>query len=364
MKNSMLSGIASGSERLSSHDLHRRALGQIRASVPQSWDISAKAEPALGPNRPDALWQIRGPNAVGACVVIEIKARALAPSEVQQVLKQLRLYAPTCTPMLVCPFLSPRARELLDAADASYVDATGNVRLHLESPALFIRLDGATKDPWRETRPVHSLKGPAAARVVRALSDIRPPYRAHDLAELASTPASSVTRILDFLEREALLGREPRGPVLSVSVADLIRRWAQDYGLTRSNRSVTVLEPRGMEALTRKLRSAEWRYAVTGSLAAAAIAPLASTRLVAVYVESIDLATTSLGLRPVEAGANVLLVEPFDLVAFERTGQVDGLNMAALSQVAADLLTSPGRGPAEGEELLRWMEEHEHDWRG
>ena len=28
------------------------------------------------------------------------------------------------------------------------------------------------------------------------------------------------------------------------------------------------------------------------------------------------------------------------------------------------LLTSPGRGPAEGDALLEWMREHEEEWRG
>ena len=35
----------------------------------------------------------------------------------------------------------------------------------------------------------------------------------------------------------------------------------------------------------------------------------------------------------------------------------------ALSQVAADLLTSPGRGPAEAESLLEWMRANETEWR-
>lgn len=43
--------------------------------------------------------------------------------------------------------------------------------------------------------------------------------------------------------------------------------------------------------------------------------------------------------------------------------QRDGVWYAAPSQIAADLLTSPGRGPAEGEELIEWMFAHEGAWR-
>jgi len=72
----------------------------------------------------------------------------------------------------------------------------------------------------------------------------------------------------------------------------------------------------------------------------------------------------ALGLRPAESGANVLLVEPGDDYVFEGSEEKQGLLYAAPSQVAADLLTSPGRGPAEGEALLEWMKGNEEAWRG
>jgi DNA-directed RNA polymerase specialized sigma24 family protein len=52
------------------------------------------------------------------------------------------------------------------------------------------------------------------------------------------------------------------------------------------------------------------------------------------------------------AGANVMLLVPFDDVVFERTSKRDGLTVVALSQLAVDLLTSPGRGPSEAEAIL------------
>ncbi len=39
------------------------------------------------------------------------------------------------------------------------------------------------------------------------------------------------------------------------------------------------------------------------------------------------------------------------------------MTYAALSQVAVDLLTGPGRNPAEGQALLDWMETDERTWR-
>lgn len=89
----------------------------------------------------------------------------------------------------------------------------------------------------------------------------------------------------------------------------------------------------------------------------------ASRRLATIYVGDAEVAASTLRLRRADSGANVLLLQPFNDIVFARSTDHAGVTYAAPSQVAADLLTGPGRGPAEGEELLRWMEHHEHDWR-
>jgi hypothetical protein len=82
------------------------------------------------------------------------------------------------------------------------------------------------------------------------------------------------------------------------------------------------------------------------------------------YVESLDRAAEEWNLRPADAGGNVVLVLPADNWVFTGIEEMKAINYAAPSQVAADLLTSPGRGPAEAEELLRWMAANEEKWRG
>jgi hypothetical protein len=50
-----------------------------------------------------------------------------------------------------------------------------------------------------------------------------------------------------------------------------------------------------------------------------------------------------------------MLLVPFDEIVFDRTRIEDGVTYVAPSQAAADLLTSTGRSPAEGEAVLEWM---------
>jgi hypothetical protein len=195
------------------------------------------------------------------------------------------------------------------------------------------------------------------------LCDFLPPYGVRELVEKAGSSLGSTSRVATFLEREAIVKREGRGRVVDVDWAALLRRWAQDYTLETSNTLKTYLNPRTQAALKKRLRKLKSDYAVTGAQAANLKAPISSVRLMTIFVKNIPEAVRELGLREIDTGANVILAEPFDAVVFERTWTKGGIVYAALSQVAADLLTSPGRGPSEAEALIRWMGEHENEWR-
>lgn len=336
---------------------------ELRRRLPPAWTLDVKRQPKTPRGRPDALILLRSPDGREAQLVVEAKA-SVEPRDVPRVLAQLSNW-PNALPFVITSFLSARAREKLIDAGAGYADTTGNMRLAVDDPALFIETTGARTNPWPSERPVplRSLKGPSAGRVARALCDLRPPYGVRELAARIGTSAASVSRVVDLLDREALLTRAPRGEIETVDWPGVLRRWVQDYAFAKSNRVETFLEPRGLDALEKKLPTSSETYAVTGSLPAAVVAPVAAPRLVAIYVEEPTLAAERLGLRAAEAGANVLLVRPFDRVVFERVWNRGGVTYCALSQVAADLLTGPGRGPSEGDALIQWMEADEDAWR-
>jgi hypothetical protein len=71
----------------------------------------------------------------------------------------------------------------------------------------------------------------------------------------------------------------------------------------------------------------------------------------------------ALGLLPAAEGANVVFLEPFDPVVWERTSSAEGLRFVAPSQAVVDCLTGNGRMPAEGAALVDWMQANEGQWR-
>jgi len=237
----------------------------------------------------------------------------------------------------------------------------------VNSPAVFLEGVGADQDPERAPRSLHSLRGAAAARVVRALCEFPPPFGVRALAEDAATPLGTVSRVVSFLEIEALLTRDERKQVVTVDWAGLLTRWAKDYGVATTNVMRAYLEPRGLGALWPKLSRLP-RYAATGSIAGTSVAP---TRLATIYVDDPEAAGRALDLVTTEAGANVWLLQPYDDVVFERTRRkhvtageaTTELVVVSFPQTVVDLMTSPGRGPQEAEALLAEMRGTVDEWR-
>jgi len=352
-------------------DVLRRSLDYVAQRLPPNWWFSVAEQIRVGSFCVDAVVELRAPDGDRVRLLVEAK-RALATRDVTDVLEQLERAregldeADGVVPMLIARYLPASTRARIEQRGAAYADATGNLRVVLDRPALFLRDTGASRDPWRGPgRPRGSLKGPPAARVVRALVDFTPPFTVPELVRRSGASTGATYRVVEFLEQETLIERQPRGQITTVDWRALLERWSVDYGFQQSNTVVSCLQPRGLSALAEGLLGTpELRYVLTGSLAAERFAPHAPSRLAAIYVDRLDRAVERLDLREVDTGANVLLAtgDYYDVV-FARSQDVDGLRIAAPSQVAVDLLTAPGRGPTEAQALLDWMQANESAWR-
>lgn len=345
------------------------AIGAIRSRLPHGWVLDVFEEPLGSEPGPDAILELEGPNGELGRIVVQAK-RLLEARDVPMIKDRISdavggRFGPVL-PMIVTRYLNPRVRSRLEAEDLAYADATGNIFLSLTKPALFLRDVGADRDPWRGPgRPRGSFKGSIAARVVRALVDFAPPMTVPELIRRSEVSTGAGYRMVEFLEREGLIEHRRRGPITAVDWRTILEQWAEDYPLDLEKDPVRMLEPRGIQSVLKKLGSLEvnGRYALTGSAAAAFFERYAQTRLIQIYAERPRDLAEQLELRPVESGANVLLLPPRDDVVFMRSAKRDGLQVAAPSQVAADLLNGPGRSPGEGNALLDWMQRNESLWR-
>ena len=350
----------------------------LRSRLPSGWSLEKLDDAPIQRSRRfqfDAALTLTDPQGESATIIVEAKGR---PFEARMVASLMDLWQRALLPqskeilgaercpslMVISPFLGPSAKERLADVGINYADATGNMRFVTNRPAVFIETEGELRNPWRENVPLRSLKGRRSARVVRAFLDYRPPFGTRELAALTKNAPASISRVSDLLERDGIIERaSPRGAIISVDWRRLLRRWAVDYDFSTANRMIPCLEPRGLSNLFGKLRDVDFSYAVTGSFATNRYAPLTEPRLATIYVTDPRDAMNQLGVRPADTGGNVLIGESFDPVVFDRTERDDGITYARVTQVAADLMAGPGRGPSEAEELIEWMRLNEVAWR-
>ncbi len=348
------------------------AVSRLKASLPDTWKVETASRAMGTPNQTqpaqvDAIIELGTPQSAAA-VVVEAK-RSFTPRDADRLLSglsgRLRILNPSYPILVVAPWLSARTQKILADKDINFLDLTGNVRIVLNYPQLFIRTEGATKNPTPTPRGLTRLRGPRAARLFRLLVDVAAPYGVTQLASATGLVPGYVSRLLGSLDDEALIERSRRGQVVSTDVSGLLRRWAETYDVFRSNDSLSLIAPQGPGSILERLAASDTsvRVAITGSFAAVRLAPVAAPTLLVAYCSDAEAFASDFQLLPADRGSNIVLLRPFDDIVWERTMAFESVTYTAASQTAVDCLTGNGRMPAEGEALLAWMEEDESLWR-
>lgn len=348
-------------------EILRYGAAQIVERLPNGWTATLMGRPSG--QGIDGVIELSSPCGERAMLVMETK-RAVEGRDVEgllRLLNELAMDFPNSARVVIAPYLSPPVRVRLSEAGLSYVDLTGNLRVELGSPGLFLADRGADANPWRGPgRPRANLRGQPAARVVRALVDIDRTWRIRDLIETAGTSTGATYRVVEYLESAGLADRSQSGSIRVEDWPRLLREWSAEYSLDKNSRVTRWIAPRGIPALVDRIAGTapDHKYTLTGTLAAAEWAEYAPASLATIYAQDSESTARAWGLSATESSANVILAEPQYSVVFDRSWtNKSGVTVAAASQVYADLATGPGRNPSEGEELLKWMLRNESAWR-
>lgn len=194
-------------------------------------------------------------------------------------------------------YLSDATRARLRERGVNYLDLTGNARITLQSPGLFIETSGADSAP----------SVPAGTRTLRIPGGVR------EIAERVGADPGYVSRVLSILDDEAVVRRERR-KLVCVDWKRLLGRWVQDARLC--SRGARTSRTRGARETTRRLGQ------------------VLRDRF----------------LRCNEAGPDRATSRAHVLCSGSGERGADGINYVPTAQVAADLLGDPrrrsGRVPA------------------
>jgi hypothetical protein len=345
-------------------ELLDRAVADLRTVVPNGWTVNIQRT-STGQGSDDQL-VLQAPGLV-TTFLPEVRLTT-SPREVQRLTadplsQRLRTFSHVNL-LLIAPWISPRSRELLAEAGWSYLDLTGNVRISALNSPVFILMEGARISPLPRERGAIGLRGARSGRLIRFLCDVAPPYGVRDLAAATGLNPGWVSQILAALDAQALIDRSSRGEVTGTDPTALVTRWAESYDVLRMNKARSYVAPNGARRAFDDLaqQSDAPRWSLTGSFAAAALAPVAAPSLLLLYTDDPDRLARTLNLLPADHGADVALLHPYDPVVWERPLAGAAVPTVGPSQLAVDCLTGTGRMPAEGEALLQWMRNNEPEW--
>lgn len=351
-------------------ELLTEAQSLLARRLPPDWTVEMAPSQPDSPRTPDLI--IKSARAGSQNSVLLEAKRQFTPRDVQALagsplIRRLRDRAGQVPIMVVAPYLSPRTREMLAAEGISFLDLTGNARIHLDYPGLFIETQGAERDPAGSLRP-RGLRGAKVGAIARVLIDAHPPYTGAQIARAAGVNEGYASRIVETLVDEGLIERHGRGPIGEVDWPGLIRRRAHAltlFGPIGAHRYVARNGPRQTlrDLGNLSIRDDAPPPIVTGSFAAERLAVVAPSTQLVIYTMDRKPLAADLGLFEVDSGADIVLIRPQNKIVYARTEPVGGVHYAAPSQVAIDCLAGTGRMPAEGEAVIAWMQENEMQWR-
>ncbi len=185
------------------------------------------------------------------------------------------------------------------------------------------------------------------------------PYRtwkAIDLAEEAQVSLGMITQVSKKLIEEEWLKKTSQGISLT-QPEKLLVDWSNNYTIKRNVQnnyySMKPLQDLEIE-IADTCRKLNIPYALTGFSASNRLAPMVRGQRAMLYVSrDIDSVAEKVGLKPVESGANIILIQPYDDGVFWNAKSIGDLEISEPVQVYLDLKRYPGRGEEAADFLFR-----------
>lgn len=256
--------------------------------------------------------------------------------------------------IFVAPFISPRSAAICKEAGIGYADLSGNCSIAFQQ--IFIsREKMGNQFPFKTS--LSSIYSPKSERILRVL--LAYPYQSWKTIELAKEAQVSlgmITQVSKKLIEEEWLKKTSRGIFLA-QPENLLADWSNNYTIKRNilNNYYSLKSLQDVEnEIAETCDDLKIPYALTGFSASNRLAPMVRGQRAMIYVSrSIELVAEKVGLKPVETGANIILIQPYDDGVYWNAKQISNLQISDPIQVYLDLKRYPGRGEEAADFLYR-----------
>ena len=330
----------------------REVLLNLLQPATGSDDIDVDVALQQGRIRPDAIVTIKNEEKERQ-ILVEVKMSA-EPRYLRDAIVQLQHLLKKVSAsygVILAPSISERGRKICEENNVGYVDLAGNA---------FVKFDGiyikttAQRVAKRRRGRIKTLFAPVSTRLIRAL--LVEPKRAWKLKELAETVHMSIgqaykvkqelfnNEFIEFDQKKRLVLKDPSG---------LLDAWREVYRYeNNAPRSLFSLDkiPALEERVKKYCDTKKIGYALTLFTGADRGAPFIRHSMTSLYFAGdTEALRQELDLKPVDSGANVFLLTPYDEGVFYGLQEVEGYHVVSAVQLYLDLYSYGGRGREQAE---------------
>jgi len=279
--------------------------------------------------RADAIIQVATTTGEQFTLVVEAKSSG-EPRIARLAAAQLRALinsTPSSYGVFAAPYVTRSTRRVCQEEGIGFIDLCGNCLLAFDG--VYISIEGRP-NLFRTGRGLKSLFTPKASRCVRAvLAEPDREWRVRNLAAEAKVSLGQAFNVKTMLLNAELANESGRGPARRfrlVKPEELLLEWAANYSYTKNTCAgyYSFDDTRTLERrLAEYCRTNNVTYAFTLTSGAALVAPMLRYDTAFAYVAGKqDELRLALGLKPVETGPNLILLEPYDEGVFYGSREV------------------------------------------
>ncbi|MCY4387187.1 MAG: SIR2 family protein [Desulfurellaceae bacterium] len=331
----------------------REVLLNLLQRVTDSDDIKVDVAPQRGGIRPDAIVTIKNEGKERQ-ILVEAKTSA-EPRYLRHAIIQLQQFLEKLSisyGVILAPSISERGRKICEENNVGYVDLAGNALVKFDG--IYIKTAAQQRAAKRRRGRIKTLFAPVSTRLIRAL--LVEPKRAWKLKELAETVHMSIgqaykvkqelfnNEFIEFDQKKRLVLKDPSG---------LLDAWREAYRYeNNAPRSLFSLDkiPALEERVKQYCDTKKIGYALTLFTGADRCAPFIRHSMTALYFAGdIEAFQQELDLKPVDTGANIFLLTPYDEGVFYGLQEVEGYHVVSAVQLYLDLYSYGGRGREQAE---------------
>ncbi len=288
--------------------------------------------------------------------VIEVKSIG-EPRHIEQAITQVKLLSkeiPNSYPVVASSFISETSREICKKLNVGYIDLLGNI--YVDLPYIHIEKE-SKKTRQVEKKKQKQLFSPVATRIIRSLLlEPSEQWTIQSLSEKSKVSLGYTHRIVEKLIDKKFLERNKDHKLILIDKSSLLDSWRDIYTFKINKIHSYYTFEKNKNSLFNKIKKTsqliESQYALTLHSGAAFIAPYVRYTDVHLYIKNnMDKWVKKLDLRPVESGANIYLIEPYDEGVMQNLQIIKGNKIVSNIQLYLDLYSYPKRGREQAEKI-------------